>query len=81
MLILFGFFPNDFSCMFAKPCASIVLVERTRPFNILFANIQIIIYLRHYKRIYFQWCSDAIENNVKEYEHTLFSSLSSLFRG
>ncbi len=51
------------------------LVERTRPFNILFANIQIIIYLRHYKRSYFQQCSDAIENNVTEYEHSLFSSL------
>lgn len=49
--------------------------ERTRPFNILFVNIQIIIYFRHYKRIYFQRCSDAIENNVKEYEHPLFSSL------
>lgn len=42
--------------------------------NILFANIQIIIYLRHYKRIYFQRCSDAIENKTWKNTNTLSSA-------
>ena len=77
MLILFGFF----QMIFHACSQNLVRPSFWLNAQVIFAKIQIIIYLHHYQRIYFQRCSDAIENNVKEYEHTLFSSLSSLFRG